>query len=76
MKGRGILAPGAFADINVIDFDKLHLRGPEFVHDFPTGAGRYIQKSEGYRQMFVNGQLFMENGEHAGALAGKVLRSN
>jgi N-acyl-D-aspartate/D-glutamate deacylase len=46
------------------------------VHDFPTGAGRYIQKSEGYRQMFVNGQLFMENGEHAGALAGKVLRSN
>ena len=76
MKGRGILAPGAFADINVIDFDGLKLHGPEYVHDFPAGAGRYIQKAEGYRHMFVNGQLFMENGEHAGALNGRVLRSN
>jgi N-acyl-D-aspartate/D-glutamate deacylase len=76
LKDRGVLAPGAFADINVIDFDGLSLRGPEFVHDFPAGAGRYIQKSEGYSHMFVNGQLFMRNGEHAGALAGRVLRSN
>ena len=76
MKGRGVLAPGAFADINVIDFDGLKLRGPEFVHDFPAGAGRYIQKSEGYSHMFVNGQLFMRDGEHAGALNGRVLRSN
>lgn len=76
LKGRGVLAPGAFADINVIDFDGLRLRGPEFVHDFPAGAGRYIQKAEGYRHMFVNGQHFMRDGEHAGALAGHVLRSN
>ncbi len=75
LKGRGVLAPGAFADINVIDYDGLKLWGPEFVHDFPAGAGRYIQKSEGYSHMFVNGQLFMRDGEHAGALNGKVLRS-
>ena len=76
LKGRGVLAPGAYADINVIDFDGLKLRGPEFVHDFPAGAGRYIQKSEGYSQMFVNGQLFMRDGEHAGALNGRVLRNS
>jgi N-acyl-D-aspartate/D-glutamate deacylase len=74
MKGRGVLAPGAFADINVIDFDGLKLWGPEYVHDFPAGAGRYIQKSEGYSHMFVNGELFMRDGEHAGGLNGKVLR--
>ena len=76
LQGRGVLAPGAFADINVIDYDDLRLWGPEFVHDFPAGAGRYIQKSQGYSHMFVNGQHFMRDGEHAGALAGKVLRSN
>ena len=75
MKGRGVLATGAFADINVIDFDGLKLWGPEYVHDFPAGAGRYIQKSEGYSHMFVNGELFMRDGEHAGGLNGKVLRS-
>lgn len=74
--GRGVLAPGAQADINVIDFDGLRLFGPEFVHDFPAGAGRYVQKAEGYRHTFVNGQEFMHDGEHTGALAGEVLRSS
>jgi N-acyl-D-aspartate/D-glutamate deacylase len=48
---------------------------PEYVHDFPGGAGRYIQKARGYRHVFVNGQEFMRGGEHTGALAGRVLRS-
>ena len=75
LHGRGSLAPGAFADINVIDFDAMKLRGVEFMHDLPAGAGRYTQKAEGYRHTFVNGQHFMQDGEHAGALAGTVLRS-
>ena len=45
---RGVLRPGAFADINVIDLDGLALELPELVHDFPTGAGRYVQRSRGY----------------------------
>ena len=75
LQGRGLLVPGAFADINVIDFDALKLRGVEYWHDLPAGAGRFTQKAEGYRHMFVNGQHFMQDGEHAGALAGTVLRS-
>ena len=73
--GRGTLTPGAQADINIIDFDGLRLYGPDFVHDFPAGAGRYIQKADGYNDIFVNGQHFMTDGEHTGALAGSVLRS-
>ena len=75
LQGRGSLVPGAFADINVIDFDALKLRGVEYWHNLPAGAGRFTQKAEGYRHMFVNGQHFMQDGEHAGALAGTVLRS-
>ena len=72
---RGRIVEGAYADINVIDFDQLSLTGPEYVHDFPGGAGRYIQRGAGYDATIVNGQVFMEHGEHTGALAGVTLRS-
>ena len=35
---------GAYADINVIDFENLSLSGPEYVHDFPGGAGMHIKE--------------------------------
>jgi N-acyl-D-amino-acid deacylase len=72
---RGELRPGAFADINVIDLDGLAVELPEFVHDFPTGAGRYVQRSRGYPATIVNGQVFVENGAPTGAHAGRTLRS-
>ena len=72
---RGVLRPGAFADVNVIDLDGMRLPQPEYVYDFPNGAGRYVQTSTGYDATVVNGQVFMERGEHSGALAGRVLRS-
>ena len=72
---RGRLVTGAFADVNVIDFEQLHLPIPEYVNDFPNGAGRYIQKSSGYDYTLVNGEVFMVLGEHSGALAGRLLRS-
>jgi N-acyl-D-aspartate/D-glutamate deacylase len=75
VKDRGVLRPGAFADINVIDFDGLRLPTPEYVHDFPGGAGRYIQRSAGFDTTIVNGKVFMQGGEHTGALAGRTVRS-
>ena len=72
---RGVLRPGAFADVNVIDLDELTLHQPEFVHDFPGGAGRYVQGSSGYDYTVVNGEVFMDHGEHTGVLAGRLLRS-
>jgi N-acyl-D-aspartate/D-glutamate deacylase len=72
---RGRIAVGAYADINVIDFEGLSLPQPEFVNDLPGGAGRYIQGASGYDYTIVNGAVFMENGEHAGALGGRVVRA-
>jgi N-acyl-D-aspartate/D-glutamate deacylase len=61
--------------VNVIDYDNLRLPPPTFVNDLPANAGRYIQKSAGYKYTLVNGQVFMEGLEHTGAFAGRVLRS-
>jgi N-acyl-D-amino-acid deacylase len=72
---RGVLRPGARADLNVIDYERLGLPLPTYEHDFPGGAGRFVQRGEGYRATVVNGQVFMEHGDHTGALAGTLLRS-
>ena len=71
--GRGRLVPGAFADVNVIDLEGLRLHYPEMAHDFPGGAGRWIQRADGYEATIVNGEVFMESGEHTGALVGQML---
>ncbi len=71
---RGVLAPGFAADVNVIDLERLGLPLPTYVHDFPGGAGRFVQRAEGYRATLVNGEVFMADGEHTGALAGTLLR--
>jgi N-acyl-D-aspartate/D-glutamate deacylase len=75
IQDRGVIQKGAFADLNVIDYDNLKLPPPIFVQDLPAGGSRYIQQSSGYKYTLVNGQVFMEGLEHTGALAGQVLRS-
>jgi N-acyl-D-amino-acid deacylase len=72
---RGRLVPGAFADVNVIDWESLALPAPTYAYDFPNGAGRYVQGATGYDYTFVNGRLFMDHGEHTGAYAGTVLKN-
>jgi N-acyl-D-aspartate/D-glutamate deacylase len=72
---RGTLLAGSFADANVIDVDSLALDLPTVACDFPGGAGRYVQRGHGYETTVVNGEVFMEKGEHSGALAGRTLRS-
>jgi N-acyl-D-aspartate/D-glutamate deacylase len=75
LESRGRLAEGAYADINVIDYDNLELQAPEYVYDFPDGAGRWIQKAKGYDLTLVNGAVFMRDGQHQGPLAGRMLRA-
>ena len=75
LRDRGRLRAGAFADVNVIDLDNLTLPQPEFVRDLPNGAGRFIQGASGYDYTVVNGEVFMDHGEHAGTFAGTTLRS-
>ena len=47
---------------------------PEFVFDFPAGAGRWTQTASGYDYTLVNGEIMVEGGQHTGNLAGRVLR--
>lgn len=76
IKERGTLTPGMFADVNVFNLDQLDLGLPEYVHDFPHGAGRYVQRATGYQTTLVNGQVFMQDGEPTGNLAGAMLRNH
>lgn len=72
---RGIVKEGAFADLNVIDFDNLALPLPEIVHDFPEAAPRFVQRAAGIDYTIVNGEVFMDHGSHTGSLTGRLLRS-
>ncbi|MDJ0789378.1 MAG: amidohydrolase family protein [Myxococcota bacterium] len=74
LRDRGTLAVGMKADVNVFDPDEVAECQPELVHDFPGGAPRLIQRAKGYKATIVNGQVSLEDGEHTGARAGRVLR--
>jgi N-acyl-D-amino-acid deacylase len=70
---RGRLAPGAFADVNVIDLERLHLRTPELVADFPLGASRFVQRAKGYDYTLVNGSVVIDHDELTGERPGRVV---
>ncbi len=74
MDDRGVLAPGMKADVNVIDFDALHIHAPEIVYDLPADGRRLIQKVDGYRYTICSGEVIYEEGEPTGALPGKLVR--
>jgi len=65
---RGLLAPGMWADITVFDPETVIDRA-EFVP--PEATMRY---PEGIDHLVVNGVVTLRDGEHTGALAGRVLR--
>jgi N-acyl-D-amino-acid deacylase len=75
LRDRGRLAPGLRADVNLIDFDRLRLYQPELVNDLPAGGRRFVQRVDGYEATFVAGAAIFEQGEHTGALPGRLVRA-
>jgi N-acyl-D-aspartate/D-glutamate deacylase len=72
---RGVLAPGAPADVNVIERDSLRAAdAPRLVRDFPADAARYVVDAEGYLATIVNGEPLLEQGQWTGATPGRILR--
>lgn len=71
---RGLIAPGLRADINLIDFQNMHLPSPELVNDLPANGQRLIQRAKGYHTTMVEGTITFQNGEETGALPGKLVR--
>ena len=74
MHDRGVVAPGMKADLNVIDFDALHIHGPEMVDDLPANGKRLIQQVDGYRYTIQSGEVTYEEGKPTGAMPGKLVR--
>jgi N-acyl-D-aspartate/D-glutamate deacylase len=72
---RGVLAPGRRADVNVIDLDGLTLHPPTISFDLPAGGKRLLQRADGYLHTIVAGQETYRNGEHTGALPGRLVRA-
>jgi len=71
---RGRLVPGMVGDVNVIDLDRLRLRRPERVEDLPGGAGRLVQRSEGYVATVKSGVVTVLDGVLTGEEPGRLLR--
>ena len=71
---RGVLKPGFKADINVIDYPRLHLNAPYFTHDLPANGKRLMQKASGYVATIVNGVPVSMDGKPTGDLPGRLIR--
>jgi len=74
LKGRGLLAEGAAADVCVFDADRIG-RGPEIASDdFPGDSIRWIRHQEGVEHVVVNGEVTWsaDDGYIADARAGQI----
>ena len=71
---RGVLDVGRRADINIIDHDALELGRPWLARDVPPDGARLLQGADGYRFTIVAGEVTFVDGEHTGALPGRLVR--
>jgi N-acyl-D-aspartate/D-glutamate deacylase len=73
---RGVIRPGAAADLLLLDRDNLGVGPARIDREFPTGAMRLVFDEEGYRATIVGGQVVIDDGKPTGATGGTVLRFN
>lgn len=74
LNDRGVIAPGYKADLNIINYDGLRLHRPQMVHDLPANGRRLVQRADGYRATIKAGEVTYADGEHTGAMPGRLLR--
>jgi N-acyl-D-aspartate/D-glutamate deacylase len=75
LRDRGRVAPGWFADLVVLDPDRVGQRQEYTRTDLPGGASRLYAEAEGIEHVVVNGTEIAGSGEFTGATPGAVLRS-
>jgi N-acyl-D-aspartate/D-glutamate deacylase len=72
---RGVLEPGAYADVVVFDPGAVGCGPPAVRNDLPDGGPRLAQSAVGIDALLVNGQPVSIDGRHTGATPGVFLRS-
>jgi N-acyl-D-aspartate/D-glutamate deacylase len=72
---RGVIRPGAWADLVLFDPARVRVGATRWLDDFPAGAGRVVVEASGYAATIVNGQVLLREGRHTGVLPGQILRS-
>jgi N-acyl-D-amino-acid deacylase len=74
LSDRGVLRPGLCADLVVFDLERVHDRATNlYPHAFPFKNIPH-RHPEGLDWVLVNGEPVVAEGEHTGALPGRVLR--
>jgi N-acyl-D-amino-acid deacylase len=71
---RGVLTPGAPADVCVVDPRRLAPGAVQLVHDLPGGAPRLYQEAQGFRAVLVAGVPTIVDDVATGATPGRFLR--
>jgi N-acyl-D-aspartate/D-glutamate deacylase len=74
LSDRGLLAPGLKADVNVIDYNRLHLHPPKVHYDLPVGGRRLLQQVDGYEATIVSGVVTRRDGQATSARPGRLVR--
>lgn len=75
LRDRGVVEPGAHADLVVFDPDTIGAEPPRVVKDLPGDCARVTADSRGIRHVFVNGVETVRDGRVTGATPGTVVRS-
>jgi len=73
IEDRGAIREGYFADLVLIDMERLGKGDTWLAHDFPANSERFVVDSTGYVATIVNGAVVLEQNKHTGALPGRVL---
>jgi N-acyl-D-amino-acid deacylase len=74
LRDRGILRPGAWADVVVFDLERIRDRATNlYPHSYPFENYPH-QYPEGIDYVFVNGVMVVNGEEHTGALPGVVVK--
>jgi N-acyl-D-aspartate/D-glutamate deacylase len=64
------------ADVTIFDPATVQPLPEDIVHDFPAGGWRFRELASGIHYTIVNGQLLLEDGQHTGALPGRIVRNS
>lgn len=67
LDGRGVIMPGCYADVVVLDLERIGMKGDFFDPWQPPSGIEYV---------LVNGEVVYEGMQHTGARPGRVLRSH